>query len=478
MEIIEDADECENIIVNNQTIMNKNTNGENTLSNKILRDKLNTEKSKNGEKETHATSPATKNGFNNENDTNSDENDIIELADTHDDQLKSKLSKYDYVYVSPSRQHEYANGNGYSPAKIGMSRSRESTDSTHMIRSFTTAKTAASPTVTSPSVIRRTSVQPETKTLSSINESMSNHQKSNPEHHHRSSLGSPLQTLWPVLIGLVIMSLFYGSFFSLGTNKKANNDSISDHEKLETQRELLKLQNRNLDIYLKELKAKYPNQSTSFWANIESSCRHSIIRQKDPSIVLLVSDRETKTLATALTVDILDMVLKILKSVGLTKTAQEVTIDPKSDSNLADLIQENNHDKLKLYIDNKLVEWFKSGDKVALVNNIELLPAQTMLLFYTYGDDQDTAKFPGVLILMNLNLEMSLETALRERFNKNGSNKFLTKFTEDYLFKLWSARVNDDQLKPLFTRIANNVVLVNKEANATVEKKTDSDGLV
>ena len=60
MEIIDDA-ECENFLINNVSSTSKN--GEKTVSNKILRDKLNTEKSENGEKETPITMSAGKNGL-------------------------------------------------------------------------------------------------------------------------------------------------------------------------------------------------------------------------------------------------------------------------------------------------------------------------------------------------------------------------------------------------------------------------------
>lgn len=41
------------------------------------------------------------------------------------------------------------------------------------------------------------------------------------------------------------------------------------------------------------LKAKYPNQTKLFWANIQSCYRHSILKSKDPSIILIVSDNTT-----------------------------------------------------------------------------------------------------------------------------------------------------------------------------------------
>jgi hypothetical protein len=264
----------------------------------------------------------------------------------------------------------------------------------------------------------------------------------------------------------VLLIVSYGGVASI-LNKRAratsghDNGLGQDQENVTALREALRTQSKNLDLYLRELKAKYPSQTSLFWANIEASCRHSLIKQRDPSIVLIVNDRDTQDLASTLTNDIMRMLLKVMGHASETADVQRLTLDVRADSDLADMMRGGSHDKLKLHIDTRLVDLFRSGHRVALVNNIEQLPARAMLLFYTYGDDLQTAKFPGVLILMNLNIEGSLDAALRARFVKN--NKVLTKYTEDYLFRLLSASIDDDQLKPLFTRIANNVILVNHE---------------
>jgi hypothetical protein len=70
-------------------------------------------------------------------------------------------------------------------------------------------------------------------------------------------------------------------------------------------------------------------------------------------------------------------------------------ISPKSDQNLIEFITQNKHEQVKLHIDDKLISIFNSGKRVALVKNIDLIPARAMLLFYTYGDDMTNAKFPG-----------------------------------------------------------------------------------
>ena len=134
------------------------------------------------------------------------------------------------------------------------------------------------------------------------------------------------------------------------------------------------------------------------------------------------------------------------------------------DNELFNLINKQKYDDAKKYVDTKLDKIFVSGYKFALVQHIERLPATTMLLFYTYGDDLPNAKFPGIVILMSLELsDMAIETSKREQILKSGAK--LSELVENHLFDLYSSKIHEDQLRPLFTRIANNVIFINTEDN-------------
>lgn len=270
----------------------------------------------------------------------------------------------------------------------------------------------------------------------------------------KSQISGFITNKFKLLVALVAVLVFVlGNNFYFG--KRVHLDTTQTDSQENTT-----MLSQNLRAYIKELRNKYPNQSSSFWANIESSCKHSLIKQRDPSIVLIVNDLETKHLARTIITDVLNTLLKLINKTSSNKLDSFV-IDPVDDSSLSQLIKENSYDKSKLYIDTKLINLFKAGDRLALVNHIEVLPAQTMLLFYTYGDDLQNAKFPGILILMSLNIDTRLDDSHRARFAKSSSS--LTKYAEDYLFNLWSSSIDDDQLRPLFTRIANNVIFVNNE---------------
>lgn len=239
------------------------------------------------------------------------------------------------------------------------------------------------------------------------------------------------------------------------TNGTGRSSSGTDPEKERLQREKFK-------SLIASMKSKYPNQTNLFWANIQSTFRHSILKSKDPSIVLIVSDETTKALGNDLAHGILNSIKASIDD-NHQKNLNNLIIDPMEDEDLVDLITMEKDDKIKLHIDNKLNRIFSSGQRIALVKSISVVPATSMLLFYTYGDDLLSAKYPGVIILMTLNLNEIIEKKSEKREMLMKSQSKLTGFIESYLFKIWSKQVGEDQLRPLFTRIANNVVLVNNE---------------
>jgi hypothetical protein len=248
------------------------------------------------------------------------------------------------------------------------------------------------------------------------------------------------------LIFLVLALIFVrSSFFSSQQALSHSTNYVSD------------LSKSTFDKNFHSLKEKYPNQTNRFWANIESAFEHSIVDSKDPSIILVVNDRLTSHLAPRLVVDLFECFLNYFK-----KTATNPVINPTGDAKLSKLIANRQYDMTKMYVDNKLNDIFLNGNKFALVQNIEQMPATTMLLFYTYGDDLINAKYPGIIILMSLDLsDMLIDNSKRSQLLKSASK--LSEYVENYLFDLWSSHIHDDQLRPLFTRIANNVVFINNE---------------
>ena len=98
-----------------------------------------------------------------------------------------------------------------------------------------------------------------------------------------------------------------------------------------------------------------------------------------------------------------------------------------------------------------------------LIENIHNLPAESMILFYTYRDDATNAKYLGIIILFPYELEIVLSNNKEKHDELNSEYSKLSSFIETSLYDKWSKDIDYDQLKPLFTRIANNYVLVNPE---------------
>lgn len=203
------------------------------------------------------------------------------------------------------------------------------------------------------------------------------------------------------------------------------------------------------DEKVKLLKLKYPNLTSKFWANIESTYRHSIVKSRDPSIVLIANEKSNSRLAYNISFDILNL---IKTSIDNEKSNIKNLIINSSDLNSL-----NDPKRVKIEIDDKLNNLFSNGQKVALIRNIEFIPAEVMLLFMSYGDDFANAKYTGIIILMTLEVD-KLEVNDRDAFFK--SSRQMTQYIESYLFNLWSKFIGEDQLKPIFTRIANNVIFV------------------
>jgi len=259
------------------------------------------------------------------------------------------------------------------------------------------------------------------------------------------------------LFGYLCVMSVWKNFGPTSSNINLQNDlSSSCNDALSLAKQ--KAYQTKFNEHMKFIKSKYPNQTSLFWANIESTYRHSIVKMKDPSIVLMVSDKLTSQTGHELSSDILNAI--------------KTSIEDKQSSNLnnliinpvdySDLVESKQFDQVKLIIDNKLNKIFLNGQRVALVRSIQQIPATSMLLFYTYGDDLLSAKYPGVVILMTLEIEDTIAVEKREQLTKN--SKKIMEFVETHMFQMWSKFVGEDQLKPLFTRIGNNVVFVNNES--------------
>lgn len=203
------------------------------------------------------------------------------------------------------------------------------------------------------------------------------------------------------------------------------------------------------------LKSKYPNQTDYFWTKIETRYHYSIFKGGDPSIVLMVSDNLTSQITHNLSFDILNAIFassnnRFINNTNLNEL-NSLIINPND--------YKKDSDNVKLEIDYKLESIFLKKGKVALIKGMQYIPAQAMLLFFSYGDIGSASEYPGVIILMTLQIDVQIEQEKRDLFLK--SSKEINKYTEIYLSNLWSTDFPKDKLKPLFSRIGNNILFLN-----------------
>jgi hypothetical protein len=210
------------------------------------------------------------------------------------------------------------------------------------------------------------------------------------------------------------------------------------------------LMKSKFDVLKTRLVEDFPNQSKEFHLNILSTYKHSVLEALDPSIVLLVSDKNS------------GKNLKCVTEKVLTVLADKTDVNNIRVSPLDLMANRTGTQDVKMELDKKLEEIF-AVSRIGLVENIELIPPQSMILFYTYGDDVHTAKFPGILLMFTLQLDIELAQTHHLLFSNNVS-KF-SQFLEDYLKNLWQSHIDSDQLLPLLARIANNLILINNEKN-------------
>ncbi len=202
----------------------------------------------------------------------------------------------------------------------------------------------------------------------------------------------------------------------------------------------------------RRLQSNFPNQTINFYSNVLSCYEHSIENKLDPSIIMLVSDKLTSKNVNCVS----KKLLKLLAQ----------NFDDKIDYDLlvlnSDKYKNKKSEAVKMEMDEDLVEIF-SKENFALVEDIHNLPAKSMILFYTYGDDASTAKFKGIMIFFTYELDVVISNNKEkiDEFSKDYSK--LSSFIEKNLNDKWSKDIDYDQLKPLFTRIGNNYVLVNPE---------------
>ena len=180
---------------------------------------------------------------------------------------------------------------------------------------------------------------------------------------------------------------------------------------------------------------EFPNQSRHFHASIKSCYLYSIINHGLPSIIILVSQPQKSNCVAR----------KLIKILSGSENTSNLIINTTKFKN-------QNSESAKKNLDSELANIFdKLKERVALVEDIKNIPAESMLLFHAYGDDAGP-KFNGIILFLTFEIN---EDIISEQPKK------VTSFVEEKLTELWKNKIYYDQRMALFARITNNVVLVN-----------------
>jgi hypothetical protein len=194
----------------------------------------------------------------------------------------------------------------------------------------------------------------------------------------------------------------------------------------------------------------FPNQDRLFFSNIISSYENSILKNRDPAIILMVSDKNTRKSLKCVSRKLLEVLNHAANQCYKRVDTNSLVVSTK---NLIDL----NAETAKSILDKALVEIIdKYKSRFVLVDDVLNIPPESMLIFHGFGDDESNSRFKGIIILLTLDID---EFFYDEEMNV----KRLTGIVDKYLSQKWSNFIDYDQLRPLFARIMNNVVFVKNE---------------
>ena len=244
------------------------------------------------------------------------------------------------------------------------------------------------------------------------------------------------QLAFVILFLLIIVYAIFGSKQNTDIDNKEKSDEIKPS-------------------LFRQLKNSFPNQTKGFYSNIISCYKHSIIENSDPAIIILVSDKQTTKNVNCVAQNLVKLLIK----------NQDVNFDHTLATLKSSKYKNKDSEYVKKELDEDLINIFSAKNgKIALIENIENIPAQSMILFYTYGDDITTSKYKGIIILFTYELNGAVVSNNKEKHEELTNNVAkLNSLVEKDINDRWSVYIDYDQLKPLYTRIANNIILVNNE---------------
>ena len=191
------------------------------------------------------------------------------------------------------------------------------------------------------------------------------------------------------------------------------------------------------DTTMTDVQSNFPGEDRRFWSSIIAPI-HRIIKENLPSrpaIVLIATMMPNRATAECLTREVASQVdalygLHDNNDTYITIEAAHLTsLDP---------------DEAKTHMDQDLSDNYQGRHMVAVIHDLGSLPASAATLLHAYCD-HESAHFKNAVLLATAYLEPGITLCTEE--------------VEAYLYEVWQ-ELEEDVLKPLISRIANNIAIM------------------
>ncbi|KAI0217964.1 hypothetical protein LSAT2_030302 [Lamellibrachia satsuma] len=198
----------------------------------------------------------------------------------------------------------------------------------------------------------------------------------------------------------------------------------------------------NFKMLFADLRAQFPSQSIRFWRVLQVATQSMLCKSTPthPAVILLSSDNTSVATASC-----------IARRFGTVVARSYVNTTHRQPTFLdcADLVGQG-ADKFKLNLHDTLEAELSKGSKVAVVNNLQMMPGGASVVFHGYCDNENAPYLDATFVLT---LHMH-DVVIQQPDDA---------IVEDFLDRVWSRDVERENLAALYSRIANNIAFVNAE---------------
>ena len=198
----------------------------------------------------------------------------------------------------------------------------------------------------------------------------------------------------------------------------------------------------NFKMLFADLRAQFPSQSSRFWRVLQAATQSMLSKSTPthPAVILLSSDNTSVATASCIARRFGTVVAR---SYVNTTHHQPTFLD------CADLVGQG-ADKFKLNLHDTLDAELSKGSKVAVVNNLQMMPGGASVVFHGYCDNENAPYLDATFVLT---LHMH-DVVIQQPDDA---------IVDDFLDRVWSRDVERENLAALYSRIANNIAFVNAE---------------